>query len=464
MGQAMKHWCIPLVAVVIACIALPANAISLKQAVRLTVHENPSGKADAANLRAIASELRESQTTFAPTVDLYGDVGKQRRESPTATTVGGRGTDTLLSREIGVRASLLLFDGYERANLVYRNAARLDGATFRLLSTSETLALSAVEAYIDVVRHRNLVAATQRNIRRHRAILGQIRERVAGGTSPASDRTQIEERVFAAEAVSIEVRKALGDAEIKFKKVVGVKPEGKMNAAPVKGLPHTLGSLVATSVANNYTIKQADLNIRDQEFSKAAAHAGHMPRISLDGRASTGADRNGTRGTESDLYVGLSLTWRLYDGGLVNARKRTSSERISEAEYRRDVAIRDVKEIAERSWNAYQRGIRRSAVLTKQLRSNERIVDSYREEYSLSKRSLLDVLDAERARFNNEFQQISVAASARFSAYRMLATMSRLTGYFGIRATQLAPTPNAVETFTASDPHKIFNITIEPLE
>jgi hypothetical protein len=46
----------------------------------------------------------------------------------------------------------------------------------------------------------------------------------------------------------------------------------------------------------------------------------------------------------------------------------------------------------------------------------------------------------------------------------MLATMSRLTGYFGIQATQLAPTPNAVETFTARDPHKIFNITIEPLE
>lgn len=444
--------------------AVPSHAISLKEAVRIAVQENPNGTADAANLRAVAGELKESQTTFAPSIDVFGDAAAQRRESPTASSVGGSGTRTLLSREIGIRTSFLLYDGLERANNVYRNAARLDEATFRLLSTSETLALSAVEAYIDVIRHRKLFAATQSNIRRHREILQQIKERVEGGTSPLSDQIQIEERVFAAEAVSIEVKKALQDANIKFKKTVGRNPGKKMHLHGIKGLPRSLGSLVAASVANNYTIKQADLNITSNEFAREAARSGNKPRVSVDGRASVAADRTGTRGNESDLYLGLTLSWRLYDGGLVQARERTSSDRIAEAQARRDVTVLDVKALAERSWNSYRSGLERSAVLRNQLQTNERIVSSYREEYTLSKRSLLDVLDAERARFNNEFQQISVSASASFSAYRMLASMSRLTRHFGIQPIQLAPTPRAVETFTSSSPNKIFNIDIAPLD
>ncbi|MEM8651079.1 MAG: TolC family protein [Pseudomonadota bacterium] len=439
-----------------------SHAISLKKAVQLAVQENPNGRADAANIQAVASELLESQTSFKPSVDVFGDVGVQRRESPTASTVSG-GTDTLLTREAGVRASLLLFDGFERANIVYRNAARVDAASFRLLSTSETLALSSVEAYIDVVRHRELVAATQSNIRRHQEILRQIRERVAGGNAPVSDRTQIEERVFAAEAVAVEVKSALRDAEDKFKKIVGRKPFGKMRVPFVRGLPGTKKKLVWQSVSNNYNIKQAEKTVREFVYSQEAAKAGYQPRVSLDGRASTGFNRNGTEGSESDLFVGLTLSWRLYDGGLSQARDRTFAERVGEAEFRRDVAVRDVEELAARAWNAHVSGQERNTVLKRQLAANTKIVSSYREEYTLSKRSLLDVLDAERARFNNKFQQISVEASARFAGYRMLATMSKLAAHFGLSATLIAPAPDVEQRITAS-PSAVFDVTIPPLK
>lgn len=441
---------------------LPAQSQSLTEAVHLAVKNNPRGKAAEANLRAVASELDESRRTFSPTVDIFGDAAVQRRESPTASSVNGDG-GTKFSREIGIRFSLLLFDGYERANRVYRNAARLDGATYRLLSTSETLGLAAVEAYIDVLRHRELVAATRANIRRHKEILGQIAERVSGGKSPASDRTQIEERVFAAEAVSFEVQNALRDAEAKFKKVIGIKPRKRLRVPAVKGLPRTKAALVTHSVQNNYGIQAANKSINEIGYARDAARAGTMPRLSLDGSASAGENRNGTEGDESDLYLGLTLSWRLFDGNQTMARERTAAERVLEAEFNRDSIVRDVAELAERAWNAYVVGRERSAVLRKQLQTNKRIVNSYREEYELSKRSLLDVLDAERARFNNEFQLISVSASARFSAYRMLATQSHLSKHFGIQATDIAPVPNMEERITES-PSSIFNVTIEPLQ
>jgi len=442
--------------------ANPANAISLGEAVRLAVTENPSAKADRAGINVAASQIRESQAGLGPTVDLFGDVGRQRRISPTSSSVSGE-SGTLSTKEIGVRASLLLFDGYERANTIYRNAARFDAAAFRLLSTSETLALSAVEAYVDVLRHRRLVSATQTNIRRHREILAQIRERVEGGNAPASDRTQIEERVFAAEAVAVEVKNALQDAEDKFKKIVGRHAGKKLRIPGVKGLPSSKGSLVSRSIANNFSLKQAEKQANEIGYSQEIAKASGLPRVSLDGRASAGVNRNGTEGDESDLFIGLTLSWRLFDGGVSQARQRTFAEQALEAEFRKDVLANDIRELASRVWNATVNGRKRQSLVAQQLDTNVRIVGSYREEYELSKRSLLDVLDAERARFNNEFQLISIKAATSFTSYRMLASMSRLAAHFGLAAETIAPIPDVEEQFTA-EPTSIFNVTIEPLQ
>lgn len=438
------------------------QAQSLGEAVRMAVENNPRGRADQANMRVAASRLDESRRRFAPQVDLFGDLGKQDRVSPTASTVSGD-EGVLFTREIGVRASLVIFDGFERANTVYRNAAMLDGATYRLLNTSETLALNAVEAYVDVVRHRHLMEAARVNIARHREVLNQVREQVSGGNAPESDRLQIEERVFAAEIVAVEVEKAAEDANSKFQQVIGSKPTGVMRVPRVKRIPHSRGNLVSQAVASNYSIKQAEKAISEFGYAKEVAKAGTMPLLSLDGRAVAGEDRNGTTGDETDLFVGLTLSWRLYDGGVIKARERTEAQRGLEAEFRRDTAINDVTNLANRAWNAFEGSRKRNAMLLSQVKANKRIVDSFREEYTLSKRTLIDLLDAERAHFNARFQQISSAATLRFAGYRMLAAMSRLTDHFGINAHDIAPTPDYEERVTAS-PSSIFNITIDPLQ
>lgn len=437
--------------------------MDIKKAVTTAINTHPSQKVERSNVRAVARELEEASNSFSPQIDIFGDIGIQRRLSPTASAVGASSsTPTNATREIGIRASLLLFDGLERANSVYRNAARLDGATYRLLAASETLALDAVEAYVDVVRHRQLMAETRKNITRHKQILKQIKQRVAGGKSPLSDQIQIEERVFAAEAVSIEVKNSLDDAEDKFHKIVGRKPTGKMRIPSVKGLPSSKAAYLRASVNNNYSIKQAQKAVSELGHAREIARAGTKPRLSLDGRASAGEDRNGTRGDETDLFVGLTLSWRIYDGGVIQSREDAAVERIGQAESQNDVTVREVRELAARSWNAHRNGLQRAAIISRQAKTNERIVSSYEEEYQLSKRSLLDVLDAERTLFNNRFQQISVTATYKFAAYRMLATMSKLSSHFGISARNIAPRPN-VEERIVSDPKGVFNIKIDPL-
>ena len=125
--------------------------------------------------------------------------------------------------------------------------------------------------------------------------------------------------------------------------------------------------------------------------------------------------------------------------------------------------VRSIREVAEQAWNSHHSGRKRNSILLNQVSANKRIVQNYKQEYQLSRRSLLDVLDAERALFNSQFQQISVRAGYRFSGFKMLATMSKLASYFGISAVSIAPEPYVEERFV-SDPTGIFNINIEPLK
>ena len=440
------------------------NAASMKQAVHSAVTNHPTGKARLASQRALAHEVEASRRAYLPQVQVFGDVGKERVSNP--SSLSALDDDSWkLTREIGVSTSLVLFDGYERANQLYRSSAQLDGATYRLLATSETLALNAVEAYVDVVRHRQLLSIARKNIRRHREILTQISARVDGGKAPVSDRTQIEERVFAARAVEVEIQKASADAVSKYRKVIGENPGPKMSIPPIRNLPKTVGSVVSASVANNYELKAASKTIRESEYAAAINRATVAPKVSFEGKASYGEDRAGSRGEENDLYVGLKLSWKLYDAGITNAREEALIERTNEAHFTRDAKVRDIREIAEKSWNGFQNGRKRAALLSAQVSSNRTIVRSYIEEYELAKRTLLDVLDAEKALFNSRFQQISVSAGYRFSGFRMMATMSKLASYFGIAASAITAAPNIEEQMTStSRPINFFNIDIEPLK
>ncbi|MFD0915113.1 TolC family protein [Pseudahrensia aquimaris] len=471
-GQLAKASALALAA---SLLVLPTTTTSMAEsmtsAVKRAVKTHPSVKSKRANQRAVANELEESRSSFLPQVSLFGDAGIERVENDSSLSVRDSGR-TNFTREAGVSVQYTLFDGYERANILYRNAARLDGAIWGLLATSEATALNAVEAYIDVVRHRELLAAAHRNIKRHKRILRLIRARVSGGKSPASDAFQIEERVFAAQAVEVEITKALKDANAKYRKAVGRSPGKKMRVARVKHLPKSRSQLEQTAIANSYEIKALEKVANENQYAGDASASGLSPKVSLEGRASIGADRNGSRGTQNDAYVGLRLQWKLFDGGATDSRAGAFAERAQEALYERDVRVRDIREIAEKSWAAYHEGRKRNAILLKQLKQNKKIVTNYREEYELSKRSLLDVLDAERARFNNEFQQISVSAGYRFSAFRMLAIQSRLMRFFGLHRDAVAPRANNEQRFRSTNgraistgsSQSVFDINIEPLK
>jgi adhesin transport system outer membrane protein len=127
------------------------------------------------------------------------------------------------------------------------------------------------------------------------------------------------------------------------------------------------------------------------------------------------------------------------------------------------IAVREVTELAARTWNTYRTNLERTAQLEEQLRINRLIVEVYGDEFLAAKRTLLDLLEVERARFNVEFETVGAQAGLAFSTYRALATRSKLAAHFGLQRSDLALEPRFQDTARQA-PTDVFDVTIEPLE
>ena len=440
--------------------ALGASAETLRDAVRFAVTTNPAVKASEAEMRAAAYELMQLRREYLPTVTMNAELGRQRVDDPASLSVEDN-NDAKTRNQLGVRAELVLFDGFRRANLIYANAARVDGSIFRLLDASETMALNATEAYIDVHRHRALEVVARRNVEKHEEIGRRVRDLVEGGRLPYSDQLTIEDRTDSARLALVSVQSSLRDANARYERVIGRAPSSGMSISPAP-VPSSLVSFTAEAVENSYRVQFARTQIDQSRFQAEAVLSDRLPRVALTGGWVRDKNRNGVTGHRTDEIIGLNMTWLLYQGGR-QAQRNALAELTSRAMAEQSVAVRDVTELAARTWNSYQTNSERTRQLREQLEINRLLVAVYEEEFEAAKRTLLDLLEIERARFNVEFESVGAEAGLVFSSYRTLATRSQLATYFGLAKSELALEPEYLSRMSGS-PINVFDVTIEPLK
>lgn len=436
-----------------------AFAESLRDAVRFAVTTNPSVKATEAEMRSATFELLQLRREFEPTVIVEAETGIQRVDDPGNLSVVDN--DQRSHRDgAGVRAELILFDGFRRSNLVYANAARVDGSIFRLLDASETLALNATEAYIDVYRHRVLLDVARQNVEKHEEIGQRVRDLVAGGRLPFSDELTIDDRIRSAQLAQLDVERALRDANARYERIVGRAPSSGMSV-PLAPAPASLDALKTEAVNNSYRVRFTRTQIDQSRFQAEAILADRLPRVTLNANVRQDENRNGTTGSRRDESIGFGLSWTLYQGGRA-AERNALAEQTSRAMSEQAVAVREVTELAARTWNTYRTNLERSRRLEEQLRINRLIVEVYGDEFLAAKRTLLDLLEVERARFNVEFETVGARAGLAFSTYRALATRSQLAAHFGLEKSELALEPSYQDR-VRDNPTAIFRTDFTPL-
>ncbi len=118
--------------------------------------------------------------------------------------------------------------------------------------------------------------------------------------------------------------------------------------------------------------------------------------------------------------------YNLYRGGIDAASRSEQIRRVDEARQRLLALERDVEELVRQSWNAVQSAGRRLALLEQQVASSEQVRGSYRQQFTLGQRTLLDVLDSENELFNTRVDRTTTEYARLFAQYRLVASTGNL--------------------------------------
>jgi adhesin transport system outer membrane protein len=446
-------------ALAIAVGAGEARALSLSQAVIHALNTHPEIGESVSERQATKYELLQSKGRMLPEVDLEADIRQQKTRS--AVDIGTPGDDTWLKGDsVTLSARQILFDGWERHYAVYKDAARLDAASLRLLGRAETTSLDVVEAYIEVRRHIDALSLARRNVERHNEILARVRAQFEGGKVPLSDVNQIMSRVASAEAVVAVMQKNLLDAEAEFRHAVGLDPSGLEPVAWPGMVPGSRTEAIAMAVENNPSVRAVFADADAADHARKENIGSFLPEVSLEGLARQSDNIGGNPGFDDEYLGRVVLKWRVFDGMIRHNRQNELSERVAAARFRTEAQRREVAETTEKAWASLTTGRDRVTALESQASASEKVVAAFLEEYELSRRTLLEVLDAESLLFNAKVQLVGARSVRLFSAYQLLASAGRLLESLG-----LEPPRETLADAQARELHFVnpFDVFLEPL-
>jgi adhesin transport system outer membrane protein len=414
--------------------ASPAWGVDLRDAVQSALNTNPQIRQAVSNRTATEQERVQGQGAYYPRISVEGSGGVRELRNPTRRRIG-IDNDTLYPIEGDLIVDQLVYDSGGREAEIRRQAARTDAAAARVAERSEFVALNVARTYIDYLLQQRLVAISQDNVTFHQKLVGDLREGVAKGSISIADQQQAEERLQSARAKVTQATEDLDTAAITFQTLTGL-PIDTVSMPPdlSQCMPATLADAEAAARQNNPRVQEAIADLATSREEIRAAKADLGPKFSLEARARAGHDIDGFEGRTTDLQALGVLRWTLFNGGAKEANVREQQARSNEVHGRLFERTRAAEEDARSAWSRLQNQTALAGELETQGRISDDLLLSYREQFNIGRRSLLDVLDAQNSRYNVQ-QQTETARLARvYAQYRVLAAENRLIECLGVQA------------------------------
>jgi len=414
-------------AVLLASISAQAQAISLSEAIQSTLDNHPEVHAGANSRLSSDEEVKIAKGGYLPTVDLLVGYGREHTDSPTTRAAGNHNTETLTYGTSELRLRQMLFDGFNTPNEVARTEAVVNSRAYRLLGTSESLALRTVEVYLDVLKRREMFELARNNLQAHQRINDQIGLRSQQGVGSTADLDQSEARLALAQNNLYTEQVNLADAEANFFSAVGRMPDELESPVSVKGtMPEDLITARQTVMDNNPFLKSAQADVQAAEKQYEVAKSPFYPRLDVELATTANDNTQGIGGHDNSWRAAVVMNYNLFNGMRDKAQLQSSAHQINESMDIRNNALRVLNENLSLAWNAMENARQQTPTARDYADYTARVREAYQQQFSLGQRTLLDLLDSENELFTANRRYTEVRFLEEFSMYRVVAAMGDL--------------------------------------
>jgi outer membrane protein len=383
-----------------------------------------------AGVRVTDEGVAIAKSGYRPTINGSAAIDYNTTRSP---SILGRRTTDLTSGSFGVEIRQIIFDGFQTKNNVAAATANVRAQQESLRNTEQNILFDSAQAYMDVIRDRQIAVLRERNLEFLEEQVRAARSRFDVGEGTRTDVAQAEANRSLAVAQLSDARAAASSSAARYRQLVGEEPNSLSPAAPLsKLLPRSLDRAIALA-GDQHPAITANLHLVDAAgFTVKSTEGQLLPQLSASAGVSQSfeersPDLGGQNGDSTSAGIGLSLTVPIYQGGRTSAQVRQSKELLGQARIEVDVSRDTVRQAVTSAWTSYesaQEGVvaNRETVAAAQLALNGVI-----EERNVGQRTTLDVLDAQAVVIN---AQINVANSEHdvvVASYAILSAIGQLS-------------------------------------
>lgn len=406
--------------------------VNLRDAVAVGVLTNPATESISNNRRATDEELQQAKALYLPSIDMRADTGFQSINSDPKGQIEGH--SDLYRSQASLTLTQMLFDGFATKYENERQYHRVRSASHRVRESAEFSGLSIIEAYLDVLRQRELLAIADENLKMHNDIMSQIVESADAGRTTQADVEQTKARLNAAEAQKSAVEESLRNANTNYRRIVGdnAQPDIQVPVPPRQILEADVDSEVKQTLTHSPTLdtKEADVNVADAE--RQATKSTFYPKVDFQAGATAGDNLDGVEGRTKSASALVIANWNLYRGGGDEARSREFVYRLAQAKDERNESARALEQDVRRTWASMISSGERATAFRKQADANGTVVEAYKDQFNLDRRTLLDVLDSQNEWFVSRSNAINNGYLEMFAVYRLLALRGDLLPALGV--------------------------------
>ena len=401
------------------------SALTLNDAVDEVVKTNPEVIEKVKKYNSLRSGLSQSYSEYYPTIDIEGEIGYEKiSNSSTGFEKKGSHID---SARIVLKENI--FNGFATQNLVDKSSAKLDSAKFDYLYTLNNKAYETIENYIKILKNQAILSLSLENIKTHKKILNDIKIKIENNVGKISEYDRVAGRLAMADAQYILKENSLKESIYKFHKLLGRFVSVSELQKPVFDeslLPLVLNETIKTQLKSHPQLLSVTSDVLAKKYNYEMSKREFYPIVDFEVSQSISHNAGGIDGKEDDFKAVVKLRYNLYNGDYDSLEKQ---KRVSQVHLENEVKNRVKRTLLndiQLSWSGYQVIEKQIPALRKNRYFMKKMLKSYKEEYKLGKRKLINILDAENEFYNAKVQLVDAQFNLLLQKFKILNAQGTL--------------------------------------
>ncbi len=429
------------------CLILSApaglQAVSLDEVLQDVVATNPRILEKQKAYNAALAEQKDARSLYFPKVIFSGDVGykyhredkdwdEEEKEHLEEIDYDNETDDGFYDARLTI--SQLLYDWGRTSSLKSARKNYMLAALYSYLGEANQVAYETIAAYLHVLKYNELRELAMENVLTHENLLESVKLQVERGRKGRSDLERVNGRLASARSRLLLRRNDYKKAVYTLHKMLGrfvVADDMTMPEMGTDGLPQSLKEALDLQVKFNPLLREAYYNTAQKRSEHRNKRADIWGRLSLEGSAGVENEFDSEDDYRADASVSVHYQHTLFDAGRPHRVQAAVSQvhREQQKSYQiRRTLLRDI----QLSWSAHKILADQIGILKKNLYFTGKSLESYKKEFVLGRRSLINILDIQNEYRHISEQLIDTVYSREIEKYRILLSEGILLSELGL--------------------------------